>query len=80
MLEKRPDIFIRFRLLGEHWFVHFTQVVSITSKGVVLKEEGSGRVFSIADLRKVMQFELDHSFQDFQAHSHYQVKLSPELE
>ena len=78
--DKRPDIFIRFRLLGELWFVHFAQIIDITNKGVILKEESSGKIYPIPDLRNVMQFELDHNFQNFQAHFHYNVKLSSEFE
>lgn len=70
--EKRPDICIRFRLLGELWGVNFLRVTRISEKGAVLLDETHGLV-SISDLNFVMQFEIDKSFQSFQPYYHYEV-------
>lgn len=70
--EKRPDICIRFRLLGELWGVNFLRVTRISEKGAVLLDETHGLV-SISDLNFVMQFEIDKSFQNFQPYYHYEV-------
>jgi hypothetical protein len=70
--ENRPDICIRFRLLGELWNVHFMRVMRITEKGAVLFDETNALV-SISDLNFVMQFEIDKPFQGFQPYYHYEV-------
>ena len=73
LTEKRPDICIRFRLLGELWAVHFLRVMRLTEKGVVLFDENSGLV-SVSDLNFIMQFEIDKPFQGFQPYYHYEVE------
>lgn len=70
--EKRPDICIRFRLLGELWTTHFMQVMRVTEKGVLLFDNMRGLV-SVSDLNFVMQFEIEKPFQGFQPHYHYEV-------
>jgi hypothetical protein len=70
--EKRPDICIRFRLLGELWNVYFMRVMRITEKGSVLYDQNNSLV-SISDLNFVMQFEIDKPFQGFQPYYHYEV-------
>lgn len=70
--EKRPDICVRFRLLGELWTVNFLRVIRITERGAVLLDESLGLV-SVSDLNFVMQFEIDRPFQGFQPYYHYEV-------
>lgn len=70
--EKRPDICLRFRLLGEMWIVNFMEVLRVTDKGVILIDQ-SKKLVSINDLNFVMQFEIDKSFQSFQPYYHYEV-------
>lgn len=70
--EKRPDICIRFRLLGELWAVHFMRAMKTTEKGALFYDENNNLV-SIGDLNFVMQFEIDKPFQGFQPYYHYEV-------
>ncbi|SRR5690606_11240297 len=70
--EKRPDICIRFRLLGELWSVNFLKVIRLTEKGAILLDDALGLV-SVSDLNFVMQFEIDKPFQGFQPYYHYEV-------
>lgn len=70
--EKRPDICIRFRLLGELWTVNFLKVVRLSDKGVVLFDDVHGLV-SVSDLNFIMQVEIDKPFQGFQPYYHYEV-------
>ena len=72
LTEKRPDICIRFRLLGELWHVQFMRVVRVTEKGVLLFDDTLGLV-SVSDLNFVMQFEIEKPFQGFQPYYHYEV-------
>ena len=73
LMEKRPDICIRFRLIGEMWLLHFTRVILITETGVIVNDEVSNKLIVVRDLWHVMQFEIDHRFQDFRPHFHYDV-------
>lgn len=70
--EKRPDICIRFRLLGELWSMTFLRVMRVADKGAVLLDESHGLV-SVSDLNFIMQFEIDKPFQGFQPYYHYEV-------
>ncbi len=70
--EKRPDICIRFRLLGELWNINFLKVIRIGEKGAILLDDSMGLV-SVSDLNFVMQFEIDKPFQGFQPYYHYEV-------
>lgn len=72
--DKRPDICVRYRLLGEMWAQHFMRVLRVTEKGVMLSDEPSNKLVLITDLSNVMQFELDNRFQNFQPFYHYEVK------
>jgi hypothetical protein len=73
--EKRPDVCIRFRMIGELWMSSFSRVSSVTDKGVILTTDHSNRVILVPNLNNVMQFELDNNFQEFTAHNHYNVVL-----
>ena len=72
--DKRPDISIRYRLLGEMWAQHFMRILRITEKGVMLNDEASNKLVIITDLANIMQFEVDNRFQNFQPFYHYEVK------
>jgi hypothetical protein len=72
--EKRPDICVRYRLLGEMWVVNFMRVIHITERGVMLNDERTNRLLNVTDLSSVMQFEIDAPFHGFEPHFHYDVK------
>lgn len=72
--EKRPDICVRYRLLGEMWVVNSMRVVKVTEKGVMLNDEQNNKLINLPDLSSVMQFEIDAPFQGFQPHFHYNVQ------
>jgi hypothetical protein len=69
----RPDICIRFRLIGEMWQTFHLRIVKVTEKGVALNDEHTNKLMFIRDLKHVMQFELDKAFQQYQPHFHYVV-------
>ena len=71
--EYRPDIHIRYRLLGEMWSVNFMLPIMVMENGLLLKDEYSQRLLSISDLSMIMQFELDDRFRDYQPLFHYDV-------
>jgi hypothetical protein len=72
--EKRPDVCIRYRLLGEMWVVNSMRVIHITENGALLNDEHRNILVNLTDLSSVMQFEIDAPFQGFQPHFHYHVK------
>ena len=76
--EHRPDICIRYRLLGQMWVPNFHRVIQVTEEGVILNDETSERVVSIRSLAQFMQFELDKPFQLYQPYFHYDVSTSGE--
>lgn len=76
--EHRPDICIRYRLLGQMWARNFHRVIQVTEEGVILDEETSGTVVTIRSLAQFMQFELDKPFQLYQPYFHYDVSTSGE--
>lgn len=72
--ERRPDISIRYRLLGEMWTDHFMSVFYITTKGVLLNDDVTHKLIAISDLSNIMQFEIDNPFQGYQPYFHYEVQ------
>jgi hypothetical protein len=77
--EKRPGVFIRFRLLGELWAQNFMSIAGITENGVLLKDEGNNNFVVISKLSDVIQFEIDEPFQSYRPYNHYEVKPSAEF-
>lgn len=77
---KRPDICIRYRLLGEMWGTSFLRIVQVTEKGAMLNDETANQLINLHDLSAVMQFEIDAPFQGFQPHFHYNVQPMPEFQ
>lgn len=72
--DSRPDICLRFRLAGEMWQNSHLKLLDVSEKGVVLNDAHLNKLIYIRDLNKVMQFELDEAFQQYQPHFHYSVK------
>lgn len=77
--EYRPDICVRYRLLGEMWNPSFMKVILVSGRGILLSDESANRLISLSDLGMVMQFEIDNRFRDIQPHFHYEVIPSPEF-
>lgn len=72
--DKRPDICVRYRLLGEMWVMNSMRVISVTERGVMLNDERNNRLLNLPDLSSIMQFELDAPFMGFQPNYHYNVQ------
>ena len=71
--DKRPDVCIRFRLLGEMWAENFMRVIMVTEKGAIFNDESINEFVNVSDVANIMQFEIDNRFQNFQPHYHYEV-------
>jgi hypothetical protein len=77
--DRRPELCIRFRLMGQLWEPFFMNVLILTEQGGVFGESSRGSTKSLDDLSKVIQFELDKSFHGYQAHFHYEVRFDEPL-
>ena len=73
--DKQVNTCIRIRVLGEMWQKNFLRIFSINDDAVIFSDEISGRLLKITDLLTIMQFELDHNFQQFIAYFHYDVSM-----
>ena len=73
--DKQSYTCIRFRLLGEMWQKNFLRIFNINDDAVIFSDETSGRLLKVTDLMAIMQFELDHNFQQFLAYFHYDVSM-----
>src|SRR5687767_2911705 len=73
--DKRNNICIRYRIVGEMWKSNFMCIVDVTEKCAVLNDEVGNKLIFL-DLSIVMQFELDAAFQIYQPHFHYEVAPS----
>jgi hypothetical protein len=69
----RPDICIRFRLMGELWQNNFYHVARLTDEGSIFSEESTSKLFVVKDLKAIIQFEIDKPFQNYKPHNHYNV-------
>jgi hypothetical protein len=76
--EQRPDICIRYRLIGEMWKTNFIKIISVVEKGIFLKDEQAYQLIHLQNIENIMQFEIDHNFQNFEAHFHYDITLDVE--
>ncbi|HKZ37234.1 MAG TPA: hypothetical protein VJ184_06270 [Chryseolinea sp.] len=73
--DKQSYTCIRFRFLGGMWQKDFLQIFKIDEMGAVFHNEFSGELLKLSKLYNIIQFELDHNFQQYQAHFHYNVVL-----
>jgi hypothetical protein len=76
LLEHRPDICVRHRLMGKMWETHFMRVIKLTEHGVLLNDETSNKFIHVSDLSQVIQFELDKPFQSYKPYYHYGVVVN----
>jgi hypothetical protein len=72
--DRRPDIGVRFRFLGQMWQDHFLTVFLVTENGAVLIDQTNNKTEIISNLADVVQFELDGRFHNFHPYYHYIVQ------
>jgi len=71
----RPDLCVRFRLMGELWQKNPLRIIKLTEIGVIVNDETGNKLIIIPDLKMVMQIELDFKFQQYQPNFHYSITL-----
>jgi hypothetical protein len=72
--DHRPDVCLRYRILGEMWVPNFTRVLHVRDNTVVFHDERNNKLINLFDISMVMQFEIDAPFQGYQPHYHYNVQ------
>ena len=75
LYDKQSYTFVRFRLLGEMWQPTFLQIFDVGEHAAIFFNERSRQLLRIGNLATIVQFEIDHNFQQYQAHFHYDVTL-----
>lgn len=73
--DKRPDICLRYRLIGEMWQENFMKIISIVDNRLFVEDPRMGFIIHIQNIASIMQFEIDYAFQNFQPHYHYDIVL-----
>ncbi len=76
--EHRPDICVRYRIMGQMWAGNFMRVSHVSDRGAIFNNEAVNRLVNVQNLNQIIQFELDKSFQAYQPYFHYDVVPSPE--
>jgi hypothetical protein len=74
LCEKRPDISVRYRLIGQMWQTNFVTIKQVTEEEIVFsdtKDLITKRVY----LHDLMQIELEDSFQMYRPYTHYTIRL-----
>lgn len=72
--DRRPDICVRFRLIGEMWQDCFSHLFKFTENGIILVHPNTNQYVVVSDLYKVVQFEIESAFQMYKPHFHYNVE------
>lgn len=73
--DRRPDVCVRFRLIGEMWSESFLRVFVVYDDGVLFFNDNNRMITRVSKMENIMQFEIDNNFQNYQAHNHYEVVL-----
>jgi hypothetical protein len=79
LLSRSVKISFRFRAVGEMWMRNHMQVNTVNEKSVLLYDDNANR-YAMVKINRIIQFDLDNRFQNYQPHFHYSVTPSVELE
>lgn len=71
--DKGQQVCFRYRLLGEMWVPNFMRVIQVADSNALFVDDQKNIVLAVSDIANIMQFELDHRFQNFHPHFHYNV-------
>src|SRR5687767_1852682 len=77
----RPDIQVRFRLLGQNWHTNFVQIGALsglsddyeTSALISFNDTSANCSFFIRNIKELIQIELDTPFGVYKPYIHYTV-------
>jgi hypothetical protein len=74
IIDMRPNVCIRFRLIGELWQTNFLTIIRLEENAAVFYDPRNDRNVLISDLKLFIQFELDSHFQQYEPHFHYTIE------
>ncbi|MFZ6011490.1 MAG: hypothetical protein ACOYXT_14165 [Bacteroidota bacterium] len=79
----RPDIQIRYRLLGENWYSNFVSINALTelddfedARKIIFMDSVVNKVIVIKNISDVIQFEIESPFGVYRPHFHYSITLA----
>jgi hypothetical protein len=75
LLEKRPYISIRYRLIGHLWNNGFYALKEVFEEYVIFVEPERQTEIRV-QIKNIMQIELDGSFQAYRPNFHYTITLT----
>lgn len=75
IFEKRPDISIRYRLIGNLWSNAFFPIRKMSEEEVFFFDSARQSLIRVF-VRDIMQIELDSSFQNYRPNLHYTIKVA----
>jgi hypothetical protein len=73
LYDKQPYTCVRIRLLGEMWQNDFWQIFKVDENAAIFYSETLRQLLKLSNISYVIQFEIDHNFQQYVAHFHYDV-------
>jgi hypothetical protein len=74
LCEKRPDILVRYRLIGQMWQTNFVTIKQVIDDEVIFSD-AKGLITKRVHLHDLMQIELEGSFQMYRPYTHYSIRL-----
>ena len=74
--DKRPDIGIRFRLIGSMWSENFCHIKKLTDNEVIVEDQLPKII--INRFQDIVQLEIDSPFQAYKPFYHYKVNALKE--
>jgi hypothetical protein len=77
--DRRPDICVRVRFMGEMWQSSYFGIIKVTELGVILNNESANKLINVPDLKLIMQMEIDNAFMHYHPNFHYFITLDPSL-
>jgi hypothetical protein len=72
ILEKRPEISIRYRLIGHLWNNNFFAIKTLVDDDVIFVELSLQKNIRVR-IQDIIQIELDGSFQAYRPNFHYTI-------
>lgn len=74
LTQQKLPVCIRYRTIGQLWYPNFLRVVKIDEgKSALFHDDTRNKLISLPDVSRIIQFELDSRFLQFEPNYHYQV-------
>lgn len=74
LVDHKPGVSVRLRLIGQMWMPNFMRPVRMMGKGIILFDETIIEYKVVPNLWDVVQFELDSPYKETKPYFHYEVQ------